>query len=237
MAMLAIADGQPTNRVAAHWACKLANRKARRCAFLDLGATSRAAPEEDKQDLDNTSEMSRKTFMFPDRQTGKAAKKMLLKHNLRKQAREMNTLPSLHSALVSVPMLADTGYMTVITKNSAATYNYNTTAITASTLPVLESDWCQHTGMWRLNLDPKNTNTHSPDNQHTTPKTINVIFSLPSSCETFLWYHTSAGFPPKETFIDAVCNGNYATWPKLMVSIINQYYPDSDKTVKEHLKG
>jgi hypothetical protein len=27
----------------------------------------------------------------------------------------------------------------------------------------------------------------------------------------FLWYHAAAGFPPKETFIRAICNGNYAT--------------------------
>jgi hypothetical protein len=91
--------------------------------------------------------------------------------------------------------------------------------------------------MWRSNLDPKITNTYSPENQHATPKMINVIFNLPSSRKTFLWYHTSAGFLPKETFIDAVCNGNYATWLKLTVMLINQYSLNSDKTVKGHLKG
>ncbi len=114
--MLAIADGQPTNRVAVHWACKLANRKVRRYAFLDLGATSQSAPEENKQNLDNTGMMSRKTFMFPGRQTGKATKKMLLKHNLQIAAGEMNIVPGPHLALVSVPKLADAGYMTVLTK-------------------------------------------------------------------------------------------------------------------------
>jgi hypothetical protein len=43
--------------------------------------------------------------------------------------------------------------------------------------------------------------------------------------------------PTKRNFIDAVCNGNYATWPKITVPLINQYYPDSDETVKGHLKG
>ncbi len=60
----------------------MTNRNACRYAFLDLGATSGAAPEEDEQDLDDTGKISRKTFMFPDRHTGKATKKMLLKHNL-----------------------------------------------------------------------------------------------------------------------------------------------------------
>ena len=64
--MLAIADGQPTNKVVAHWARKLANRKAQRYAFLDLGATSGVALEEDKQVLNNTGKIFRKTFIFLD---------------------------------------------------------------------------------------------------------------------------------------------------------------------------
>ncbi len=80
--MIAIADDKPTNKVAAHWVHNLENRKACRYAFLDLGATSGAAPEEDEQDLDDTSKMSRKMFMFPEGCTAKATKKMLLKHNL-----------------------------------------------------------------------------------------------------------------------------------------------------------
>ncbi len=146
--MLARTDGQPTNKVAAHWARKLANRKSRRYAFLDLGKTSGAAPEEDKQDLDNTGGMVRKTFMFPDGQTGKATKKMLVKHYLRIAAWEMNIVPGLHLALVSVPKIVDEGYTTVLTKHGAAIYDDNTTTITASNPPILKSNWCQDTGLW-----------------------------------------------------------------------------------------
>jgi hypothetical protein len=46
-----------------------------------------------------------------------------------------------------------------------------------------------------------------------------------------------AGFPPKETFTRAVCNGNYATWPKLTVQLIHKYMPDLDETAKDYLKG
>jgi hypothetical protein len=146
--MLASKDCQPTNKVAAHWARKLTHQKSRRYAFLDLGATSGAAPEEDKQDFDDTGKMSRKTFMFPNEQTRKATKKILLKHNLQIiAAQEMNIVPGLHLALVSVPKLTDAGYTTVLPKNSAANYNDNTTAITASNPPILKFNWCQHTGM------------------------------------------------------------------------------------------
>jgi hypothetical protein len=68
--MLASTDGRPTYKVAAHLAHKLTNRKSRWYAFLDLGATSGAAPEEDKQDLNSTGKMSRKTFMFPNARLG-----------------------------------------------------------------------------------------------------------------------------------------------------------------------
>jgi hypothetical protein len=201
-----------------------------------LEATSGAAPKEDKPNLNNTGKTSTKIFMFPNRCTGKATKKMLLEHNLQIAAQEMNIMPGLHLALVSVPKLADAGYTTVLPKNGAAIYNNNTTPVTASNPPILESDICQHTGMWRLKLDPKNPNTHSPNKQHETPETTNVIFDLPSSCKTLLWYHASAGFLPKETYIIAIRNRNYATWPKLTVMLINQYFPNLDKTVKGHLK-
>jgi hypothetical protein len=178
MAMIAIADGQPTNKVAPHWARKLANRTAHHYAFLDSGVTSRAAPEEDEQDLDNTGNMPRKTFMFPDGCTRKVTKKMLLKHNLRIAAWEMNIVLGLHSALVSVPKPADTGYTTVLIKDGMAIYDDNTTAITASNPPILESDQCQHTGRWRLNLDPENPNpTVLSNNMYTLRQSMSSLIS------------------------------------------------------------
>jgi hypothetical protein len=236
-AILAVADGQSNNKVAAHWAQKLANRKSQKYAFLDSGEHPEQPWRKTNKNFNDAGKISRKTFMFPNGRTGKATKKMLLKHNMQIAAQEMNILPGLHSALVSVPKLADAGYTMELMKDGAAIYNDNTTAITASNPPILESDRCQHTGMWRLNLDPENPNLHNPNKQHETPKTINLIFNLPSLCKTFLWYHASVGFPPKETFIDADCNGYYATWQKLMVTLINRYFSNWNETVKGHLKG
>jgi len=65
-----------------------------------------------------------------------------------------------------------------------------------------------------------------------TNEAINPIFDLPSARQTFLWYHVAAGFPVKESFIKVVRNGNYAIRPKLTVTLINKYMPDSDETAK-----
>ena len=234
--MSAIGTGSPINKIAAHWARKLHNRKLRRFAFLDSGATSGATPEEDEPALVNTGQPSRKPFMFPDGRTGKATKKMLLKHNLRVEAREMNIVPGLHSALVSIPKLAEAGYTTVFNKKGAAIYDDYTTTITATSPPVLESERCEHTGMWKLDLNPAATLT-TPTDPAASLETINVIFELPSARETFLWYHASAGFPTKATFIDAIRNGNYSTWSKLTVTCHQLVLPGLRQNDQRAFKG
>jgi hypothetical protein len=52
-----------------------------------------------------------------------------------------------------------------------------------------------------------------------------------------MYFHAAAGFPVKETFLDAVRAGNYATWPGLTTTLIAKHFPDSDKTQKGHMKG
>ncbi len=172
--------------------------------------------------------------MFPDKRTNKATKKMRLKHLLCQAAREMNIVPGLHWTLVSVPKLVDAGYTTVFSKEGAVIYIDHTTTITDDKPPILEADRCNLTGLWKLPLYAEEiaANNEPPHNE-----AINVIFNLPSARQNFLWHHTAAGFPPKETFIRAICNGNYATWPKLTVQLIHKFMPDLDETAKRHRKS
>ncbi len=46
-----------------------------------------------------------------------------------------------------------------------------------------------------------------------------------------------AGFPTKDTILDKVQAGNYATWPGLMTTLILKHFPDFDKRQKGHIKG
>ena len=66
MMLSAQAGNSNLNKVAAHWARKIANRKARKTGILDLGATSGAGPEEDADKFEDTGQKSKKIFMFPD---------------------------------------------------------------------------------------------------------------------------------------------------------------------------
>ncbi len=113
------------NKIAAHWACKIANRKMQP-RILDTGATSGAGQPEDADTFEHTGQPSTKVFMLPDKSRVRATYKMLLKHKLREGAREMNIVPGLHSTLVSVPTIVDKDYIVVFDKKSAKTYDAKT---------------------------------------------------------------------------------------------------------------
>ncbi len=65
----------------------------------------------------------------------------------------------------------------------------------------------------------------------------NAIFDLPNTQQSLLYLHAVAGFPPKDTILDAVRAGNYATRPGLTTTLILKHFPDLDKTQKGHMKG
>jgi hypothetical protein len=113
-----------------------------------------AAPEEDEEALEDTGTTFSKTFMFPDKQTRRATKTMLLKHKLRPTAREMNIVPGLHSTLISVPKITNAGYTTIFEHDKATVYDGTTTTIQANNRPILKAPRCASMGLWRLQHDP-----------------------------------------------------------------------------------
>jgi hypothetical protein len=66
---------------------------------------------------------------------------------------------------------------------------------------------------------------------------VNPIFDLPNTQQSLLYHHVVAGFPPKNTYLDAVRAGNYAMWPGLMTTLILKHFPDLDKMQKGLMKG
>jgi hypothetical protein len=60
---------------------------------------------------------------------------------------------------------------------------------------------------------------------------------LSNTCQSLMYYHPLAGFPVKETFMDAVRVGNYATWTGLTTTLISKHFPNSEETQKGHMKG
>ncbi len=62
------------------------------------------------------------------------------------------------------------------------------------------------------------------------------VYSLPSMPQSIRYLHAAAGFPTKDSWIKAINNGNYATWPGITVEAVNKHFPESVETQKGHMK-
>jgi hypothetical protein len=156
---------------------------------------------------------------------------MQLKHNLQAGAGEINIMPNLHSTLISMPKMADYGYIAVFDKTEARIYDGTTTTITALGEPIIVAPQCYDTGLWKmeLNLNYEVLGTACPIQFIAGVDKANAIFDLPNNRKTLKYLHASVGFPAKETFLAAVRAGNYATWPGLTTTLIAKHFPDLDE--------
>ncbi len=178
---------------------KIANRKTRKIGILDLGATSGAGPKEDTDEFKDTGKRLTKTFMFPNRRTATATKKMMLKHDLRDGAQEMNIILGMHTSLISISKLADAGYTTVLRQDGAEIYDNKTTLVKTDAPPVTTVPRCPTSGLWKMALDPQmeasergigiTMKAGQANAMVDLVEQANVIFDLPSSRQSILWYH------------------------------------------------
>ena len=92
-------------------------------------------------------------------------------------------MPNLHSTLISVPKMADYGYIAVFDKTEARIYDGTTTTITASGEPIIVAPRCNDTGLWKmeLNLDYEVLGTTCPTQFIAGVDKANAIFDLPNS--------------------------------------------------------
>ncbi len=177
---------------------------------MDTGCTLGAGAEKDMDCFHDTGLPSEKVFMLPDTSKIKATKKMQLKHDLHAGEGKMNIVPNLHLTLISAPKMADHGYVAVFDKTEARIYNGTTTTITISREPLIVAPQCHVTGFWKmeLDLDYEILGQKHPNHFIAGVDAANAIFDLPNTRQSLMYYHALAGFPVKETFMDAVRAGN-----------------------------
>jgi hypothetical protein len=167
------------NKISEKWKRKITNR----LGILDTGCTSGAGAERDMDCFHDTGLASKKVFMLPDTSKISATKIMRLKHNLRAGAGEMNIVPNLHSTLISVPKMAEHGYIAVFNKKEDRIYDGTTTMITALGEPIIVAPRCDNTGLWKmtLDLDYEILGHTSSDQFIAGVDEANAIFDLPNS--------------------------------------------------------
>ncbi len=65
-------------------------------------------------------------------------------------------------------------------------------------------------------------------------KAIHNVYELKTQPELVQYLHTSAGFPTKPTWIEAIKNNHCASWPGLTVKAVTKHFPESKETMKGH---
>ena len=195
---------------------------------LDSGATSHFV-----RVLDNLPEIgpSQKIVGLPNGAKIQASHMARLPFNtLTNTAREAHVLPALKThSLISVPKLADEGYITVFLdgQKGVVVYKANDIVFTTRTKPILQG--CRDlSGLWKIN---KNAQASAATIQQ-----VHNVYDLPSTATAIRYLHAAAGFPIKATWIAAIKNGHYATWPTLTPELVEKYFPESTATLKGHMK-
>jgi hypothetical protein len=51
-----------------------------------------------------------------------------------------------------------------------------------------------------------------------------------------IYLHAAAGFPTKPTWLKAIANGNYKSWPGVTTANVKKHFPESIETQKGHMK-
>jgi hypothetical protein len=158
--------------------------------------------------------------------------------------------------------MVEAGYTAVYDKDEVNFYD-KTAKIQISEEAVLKGYRCPVSGLWRVALreqieDEKvdtlildsPCGTQSLNTLYEVPRTdkirvwlkmiresINNVYELPSTEQTIRYLHAAAGFPTKSTWLKAIRNGNYLTWPMINVKNVGKHFPESEETQQGHMRN
>jgi hypothetical protein len=123
-------------------------------------------------------------------------------------------------------------------------YNPHNTQVIITQEAVING-WCKDkTGMWQVALVPvvSNVNINTVDqppteflpDQPLPTKAIHNVYELKAQPELVRYHHATAGYPTEPTWIKAIKNKQFASWPGLTVEAVQIYYPELEETHKGH---
>ena len=199
---------------------------------VDSGATSSFVRPEENLPITGPSS---KIVNLPDGLAITATHTTMLPfESLSTEARKADVLPGLRpNSLISVGKFADADYTTIFHPRGegVTVHKKNTFRLQVWRKPVLQG-WRDANGLWRVSRDER-----KPISCVRSKKELAAnVYSLPSIPQTIRYLHAAAGFPTKDSWIKAIQNGNYTTWPGITAEVVNKHFPESIETQKGHMK-
>jgi hypothetical protein len=193
---------------------------------VDSGATSSFVWPEETLPITG---LSSKVVNLPDGSAIQATHTTMLPFkSLSDEERKADVLPGLRpNSLISVGKIADANYTTIFhpRREGVTVHKKNTFWLQLLRNPVLQG-WQDANGLWRLSHDERKPIRGSRSKQEVAAN----AYSLPSMPQTIRYLHAAAGFPTKDSWIKAIKNENYATWPGIPAEAVNRHFPESVET-------
>jgi len=141
-------------------------------------------------------------------------------------ATQTSIFPALDTSLISIGQLCDAGCTAVFNQHTADIRFNNTTILTGTRVPP---------GLWYYQL-PETAANSAISSTTATLATKNAKATSTSSITDHIQFlHAAAFSPVTSTWIDAINNGHFTTWPGLTAEAVKRYLPKSLATAQGHL--
>jgi len=218
-------------------------------AFADSGATSNVGTTKDRncRAFIATGRQSDKAFRMPNGSVEEATTLDALQHSLRAPARDIHIVPSIECvSQLSVSKFVVANYIVIFDKDEVKIFDANNTEITVLRAAILRGWRCPDTKLWCIPLVKHVTNANTdtilcdrppseflPEQPPPTEAVVNV-YELKMQLELIRYYHAAAGFPTKPTWVTAIKNCQFASWPGLTAKAATKHFPESKETTKGH---
>jgi hypothetical protein len=194
-----------------------------------------------------TGKRSHKVFELPDGTKKSASEIQELQHDIRQPAKDIHIMPNIcKNSLISTAKFAKAGYITIFDDKEVNVYNAQNTKVIVTWQAIIKGWFGKKANLWQISLVPivldNNTDTvlvkkAPPEflpNRPPPTEAVHNVYKLKTQPELVRYLHAAAGFPTKPTWVAAIKNRQYTSWPGLTVKVTAKHFPESNKTTKEH---
>ena len=248
--VLVMASNTEINEAELKW--KVLNGKVK-TSIADAGASSSCGRPEvsecvkyrlDSDPFIATSRKSDKIFQYAGGKISAADKIKQLTFKVREGSKDGHMIPGIQNNLLSTTQFSKTQYIKIFDEEEVNIYDATNTEIKTTKGAVLRGWRLPYKGLWRIQLDKNaisesNLNTKTVKAKEplskllkiqppTLSQSIDNVYKLKVKPELVRYYHAAAGFPTKPSWIAAINNKHYASWPRLDVTVMTRCVRDMD---------
>jgi hypothetical protein len=146
-------------------------------------------------------------------------------NELPRAAREAHTIPGLtHSSLISIGTLCDAG--------CTAEFDQTKVVVKYQNKNILEGPRDTRTGLWRIpmNLTPTEQTVN-------TTQQCNNAYKTQSIPDLIKFLHATTFSPTKNTWLKAIKQGFFQSWPGLTYAAVSKHFPTSMDMHNGHMES